>query len=82
MGDRSRVRVGRRVSYLPTDVEATAGGGNAGDEWAAKITAVNSDGSVNLAVDEADGTSIAKTSVVKGEQKGQYRPDGSGPTAP
>lgn len=82
MGDRSRFRVGRRAVYLPTDAEATTGGGDAGDEWAATITALNTDGTVNLAVDEADGTSIAKASVLRGEAKGQFRFDGAGPTAP
>lgn len=72
MASRARVRVGRQVTYLPTDGEATTGNGNAGDQWPATISAVNSDGTVNLSVHEADGGFIAKTDVVKGSQKGQF----------
>lgn len=74
MANRSRVRVGRKVTYFPTDAEATTGGGAAGDQWDATITAVNSDDTVNLHVLEADGTVIAKTSVAKGTGKGAYHP--------
>ena len=72
MAERYRVRVGREVSYFPTDAEATAGNGNAGDIWRATITAVNPDGTVNLTVHEADGGIIAKTDVPRGQQKGQF----------
>lgn len=45
---RSRFRSGRSVSYLPTDSEATTYGEG---PYSARITAVNSDGTVNLSVD-------------------------------
>lgn len=72
MTDRTRFRVGRDVTYRPTDAEATTGGGSAGDDWPAKITATNADGTVNLHVLEADGTTIAKTDVGQGQGKGQF----------
>jgi hypothetical protein len=72
MADRNRIRVGRGVTYFPSDVEAAAGNGNAGDQWAATITAVNPDGSANLNVLEADGGMLAKTDVSRGQQKGQF----------
>lgn len=72
MSDRQRVRVGRDVTYYPTDSEASTGNGAAGDAWSARITNVNSDGTVNLAVFEADGGLIAKTDVERGGKKGQY----------
>ena len=72
MANRARVRVGRTVTYLPTDAEASTGNGNAGDEWPATITAVALDGTVNLSVHEADGGFIAKLAVAQGEQKGQF----------
>lgn len=69
---RSKYRVGRDVTYRPTDSEATTGGGSAGDEWAAKIVAVNADDTVNLCVFEADGTTLAKTDVSVGSAKGTF----------
>lgn len=72
MSDRQRVRVGRDVTYYPTDSEASTGGGNDGDAWTARITAVNNDGTVNLCVFEADGGVLAKTDVEQGGRKGQY----------
>lgn len=76
--DRSRVHVGRQVIYLPTDAEAATGNGNAGDQWAAVVTAVLADGTVNLFVYEADGTAIAKTGVSRGGAKGSYDVAGLG----
>lgn len=71
--NRSRKRVGRSVTYLPTDAEATTGNGVAGDHWPATISAVNTvTGLVNLFVIEADGGIIAKTDVALGHQKGQF----------
>jgi len=58
--------------YLPTSAEATTGGGNAGDQWTARIVAVALDGTANLHVFEADGTTIAKTGVSQGSQPGQF----------
>lgn len=72
MGDRQRVRVGRQVTYRPTDGEASAGGGEAGDEWAALITRVLDDGTVNLCVFEADGGVLAVTAVSQGQAKGTF----------
>ncbi|HEY5550559.1 MAG TPA: hypothetical protein VIK52_01625 [Opitutaceae bacterium] len=72
MSDRSRLHVGRNVTYLPTDAEAATGNGNAGDQWAAVITAVLANGTVNLFVYEADGTAIAKTGVSRGGSKGSF----------
>lgn len=69
---RARIRVGAKVSYLPTNAEATTGNGTAGDRWAATITKVAANGSVNLSVHEADGGFIAKTSVTMGESKGSF----------
>lgn len=80
MSSRSKYRVGRDVTYYPTDAEATTGNGSAGDAWTARITAVNSDDTVNLCVFEADGGVIAKTDVVNGSQKGQFSFD-AGPTS-
>lgn len=45
---RFRVRVGRRVEYFPTSTEVTTFGAG---PYGAVITAVNADGTVNLAVD-------------------------------
>ncbi len=70
MTSRQRIRVGRDVTYRPTDAEAAAGNGNSGDEWAATITGVSADGSANLSVHEADGGFIALTSVPRGQTKG------------
>ena len=81
MADRQRIRVGRDVTYLPTDAEATTGGGDAGDQWPAKITDVLPNGTVNLTVFETDGTLIAKTGVARGSRKGQFTLDGTGPQA-
>lgn len=72
MTDRTRFRVGRDVTYRPTDAEASTGNGSVGDEWRATITATNSDGTVNLHVLEADGTTIAVADVVRGQGKGQF----------
>jgi len=72
MTDRSRVRVGRRVSYRPTDAQAAAGNGSAGDVWAATITAVNADGTVGLHVLEADGGELALTAIGQGQAKGAF----------
>lgn len=69
---RSRYRVGRDVQYQPTDAEAATGNDVADARWPARITKVNSDGSVHLFVHEADGTAVAKTSVVRGGGKGQF----------
>ncbi len=72
MTERYRVRVGREVTYFPTDAEAATGNGSAGDHWTATITNVNADGTVNLSVHEADGGFIAKTDVARGQNKGQF----------
>lgn len=72
MVSRNRSRVGRQVVYRPTDAEASTGNGNNGDTWAGWISAVNSDGTVNLAVLEADGGWIAKTDVAEGTGKGTF----------
>lgn len=72
MANRARIRVGATVAYLPTNAEATTGNGAAGDRWNAVVTAVLPTGKVNLMVNEADGTLIAKTSVSKGESKGSF----------
>lgn len=72
MADRQRVRVGREGAYYPTDAEAATGGGASGDAWSARIVNVNLDGTVNLAVFEADGTMLAKTSVSQGNSPGTF----------
>ena len=72
MADRSRLRVGRRVTYFPTAAQQAAGGG--GEQWSATITAVNADGSVNLNALEADGGILAVTSVAKGTTAGTFAP--------
>jgi len=72
MADRQRIRVGREVTYRPTDAEATTGNGSAGDEWYGKITRVLANGTVNLHVLEADGTTLALTGVSQGARKGQF----------
>ena len=82
MADRKGVRVGRAVTYRPTSSEATTGGDSAGALWRAFVTKVNADGTANLHVLEADGTTIAKTNVVKGEGTGQFSLIGLGPKAP
>lgn len=74
MTDRSRIRVGRKVTYFPTAAEATAGGGVAGDSWTATITDVLADGTVNLNVLEADGGILAVTAVSKGTGAGTFNP--------
>jgi hypothetical protein len=70
MANRTRVRVGREVTYLPTDGEA--GGISDPGGWVAKIVNVNVDGSVDLHVVKGDGTSMAKTLVHRGAQQGNY----------
>ena len=72
MTDRSRVRVGRDVTYFPTDAEAATGNGATGDQWPATITRVNADSTVNLSVHEADGGFIAKLNVARGVGVGTY----------
>ena len=79
MGDRARIRVGRDVIYRPTDAEAATGNGSAGDDWSARITAVNADGTVSLFVYESDGGSIAKTAVSQGGGKGTFDLLAAGP---
>lgn len=81
MTTRARVRVGKMVTYRPTDAEASTGGDSAGALWPARITKVNAT-SVNLFVHEADGTVIAKTSVSQGGAKGQYSFQGLAEIAP
>lgn len=70
--DRQRIRIGRTVTYSPTDAEATAGGGAAGDLWPALITYVNPDGMVNIIAFRPSGTTLAKTSIALGAAKGTY----------
>jgi len=70
--NRARVRVGRHVTYFPTDAEATAGGGNAGDRWPAVIADVNSTGTADMTVFRANGTTLAKTAVSRGQIKGTF----------
>lgn len=73
MTDRQRVRVGRSVTYSPTDAEAAAGGDASGALWPATVTLVNPvTATVNLIVFRADGTTLAKTAVSLGSQKGSY----------
>jgi hypothetical protein len=72
MADRQRIRVGRDVSYFPTDAEASAGGGEAGDTWFARIAKVNADGSVNLNVIQGDGSELALTDIARGQRKGTF----------
>ena len=81
MTDRQRIRVGRDVSYFPTDVEAAAGGAENGATWPAKITDVASDGSVNLFVYETDGGTIPLTGISRGQTKGTFDLLGTGPQA-
>jgi hypothetical protein len=69
---RERQRVGRKVTYFPTDAEAVAGGGTEGDQWPATISDNNNDGSANLHVVEADGGTIALTSIAQGQRKGEW----------
>ncbi len=72
MSDRARQRVGRNVTYFPTDAEAAAGGGDADDEFHASIARSNPDGTVNLHVVEADGGLLAKTDVEESNEKGGF----------
>lgn len=72
MSDRARQRVGRNVSYFPTDAEAATGNGDADDVWQAQITRSNPDGTVNLHVLEADGGELAKTDVEESNEKGGF----------
>lgn len=78
MSDRSRIRVGRRVAYIPTASEAAAGGGS---PWPAVITSVVSRaGHVNLAVTKTDGSSAALTDIPLGGGQlptGVYQPVGT-----
>lgn len=74
MTTRTRLRVGRQVTYFPTDAEAAAGGGVSGDEWPAIIANVNADGTANLNVTEADGGVLAVTSASQGTTQGRFHP--------
>jgi hypothetical protein len=69
---RARFRVGREVTYYPTDAEAATGNGDAGDAWYATITKVNADDTVNLNVKEADGGIVAVTDIPRGIRKGEF----------
>lgn len=69
---RARFRVGREVTYFPTDAEASAGGGSAGDAWFGRITKVNVDSTVNIAVAEADGGALAKMNISRTQRKGGF----------
>lgn len=67
MSDRSRIRTGRGVLYLPTPTEAAAGGEG---PWAAKITRVHSDGTVDLVSwpsNPAGGTALADPLVTQAD---------------
>ena len=59
------------VCYMPTDVEATAGGGSPGDTWAAMVCTDSA--TPALTVFQADGTTLAKTGVSKGTAKGEFK---------
>jgi len=72
MADRKRVRVGRAVTYFPTDAQAATGNGSAGDSWLATVTAVAQTGLVNLSVHEADGGFIALTGIAQSGRKGGF----------
>jgi len=72
MTDRKVVRVGRAVTYFPTDAQAATGNGQAGDSWRATITAVAQTGLVNLSVHEADGGFIALTGIAETARKGGF----------
>lgn len=69
---RVRYRVGREVSYFATDAEAAAASDDAGAKWFGRITKINLDGTVNLAVDQGDGARLAKTSVSEADRKGGF----------
>ena len=69
---RVRFRVGREVTYFPTDAQAATGNDDAGAKWFARITKTNLDGSVNLAVEEGDGGRLALTVISEGDRKGFY----------
>ena len=55
MVDRSRLRVGNQVSYYPTAAEVLANGAG---PWAATITEVHADGTVDLNVEVPDPTTV------------------------
>lgn len=59
------------VCYMPDDDEAATGGGSSGDEWAAMVC---TDGETpNLCVFQADGTTLPKTAVAEGTEKGEWK---------
>jgi hypothetical protein len=72
MADRQRIRVGREVSYFPTDAEAAAVGDGEGTTWPATIAKVNSDGSASLQAVRGDGTDLALVAVAQGQGKGTF----------
>jgi hypothetical protein len=82
MTDRSRIRVGREVTYRPTDAEAATGNDDNGALWKGTIAKVLAGGAVNLHVIEGDGGTIAVAAVVESQQKGGFTLIGMGPTAP
>ena len=59
------------VVYMPTDDEANDGGGSPGDEWAALVC--SSGETPNLCDFQADATSLVKTAVTQGTDKGEWK---------
>lgn len=72
MANRQRVRVGREVSYFPTDAEASTGGDAAGVTWPATLAKVFADGTVNLNALQGDGVRLDVTGVAQGQRKGEF----------
>ena len=71
MADRQRVRVGRDVTYFPTDAQVAAVTGTNGEAWSAKIAKVSTT-SVRLNATRSDGSVLALTSIAQGQRKGTY----------
>jgi hypothetical protein len=72
MADRQRVRVGRGVTYFPTDVEAAAAGDDNGASWPATIAKVLPDGTANLRILSGDGAADPVLGVARGIRKGEF----------
>lgn len=70
--NRARVRLGRRITYYPTDAQVATVSGSAGETWPAAIAKVNADGTVTLNAVRSNGTELAVTSVPQGQAKGAF----------
>ena len=72
MTDRSRLRAGRHVGYLPTEAELAEMGGSPSDVWDATILVAHPDGSAHLHVLRPDGQTATRAYVEHAAKPGGF----------